>query len=131
MESNLVCAVLSGQTSRKERTEGIAYAFRSCPYTYFMATEKNRIFAVMFITPARARIWTKNQKKNPGAIFGLEKAKVTIASNVQYPREPKLRLPRKPEEKTPCGLNCAKCSAYKHCTGCPATIFYKKSRGQG
>jgi hypothetical protein len=63
MEPNLVCAVLSGQTSRKERTEGIADAFRDCPYTYFMATKKNTIFAVMFITPARARIWTENQKR--------------------------------------------------------------------
>ena len=95
-----------------------------------MATEKNRIFAVMFITPKRARIWTENQKKNPGAIFGLEKAKVTMVGNVQYPSELRLRLPRELKEKTPCELNCAKCPAYKECTGCPATVFYKKSRNQ-
>lgn len=81
----------------------------------------------MFLTPARARIWTENQKANPGAIFGLEKAKVTIAGNVEYPTELKLRLPSRREEKTPCGLNCLECSAYKHCNGCPATVFYKKS----
>lgn len=126
----MVCAVLSGQISPKERTEGIAHAFRNCPYTYFMATKRNRIFAVMFITPARARIWTENQKKNPRAIFGLEKAKTTIVSNVQYPRELRLRLTRNLKEKTPCGLNCAECPVYRECTGCPATIFFKKSKGQ-
>jgi hypothetical protein len=36
----------------------------------------------------------------------------------------------KPKKKTPCGLNCAKCLVYVHCTGCPATIFYKKSKGK-
>jgi hypothetical protein len=130
MEPSRVCAVLSGQTKSGERTNEIAHAFRNCPCTYFMATEKNRIFAVMFITPKRARIWTENQKKNPRAIFGLEKAKVAMVSNVQYPRELRLRLPREPKEKTPCGLNCAKCPAYKECTGCPVMIFYKKSKNQ-
>ena len=128
MESSLVRAVLSGQTSSRERTKEIADAFRNCPYTYFMATKKNRLFAVMLLTSARAQIWTENQKKNPRAIFGLEEAKVTIVDNVQHPKELKLRLPREPKEKTPCGLNCANCPAYKECNGCPATIFYRKSK---
>jgi hypothetical protein len=47
----------------------------------------------------------------------LEKAKVTVVGNVEYPTELKLRLPSRREEKTPCGLNCLECSAYKQCTG--------------
>ena len=104
----------------------IADAFRNCPYTYFMGTKKNRLFAVMFLTSARAHIWTENQEKNPRAIFGLEKAKVTIVDNVRRPKEMRLHLPRVPKRKTPCGLNCANCPTYKECTGCPATIFYEK-----
>jgi len=120
--------VLSGQTGNEKRTKEIAHAFRKCPYTYFMATENNNLFAVMLLTSARAHIWTENQKKNPRAIFGLEKAKVTLVDNVQHPEKLRLRLPKEPKEKTPCGLNCSNCPAYKKCIGCPATIYYKNSR---
>ena len=56
IESSLVCAVLSGKTSSRERTKEIAHAFRNCPYTHFMATKKNRLFAVMRLTSTRAHI---------------------------------------------------------------------------
>ncbi len=128
METKLVCTVLSGQTSNKERAHEIAHTFKDCPYVYFMATVKNHVFAVMFLTEKRANTWIENQTKNPKIIFGLEQAAVTIANNVQYPRQLKLRLPKKPQEETPCGLNCTQCLAYQKCTGCPATNYYKENR---
>lgn len=128
METRLVCTVLFGQASNEERADEIANAFRDCPYVYFIATEKNHVFAVMFLTEKRANTWIENQTRNPKIIFGLEKATATIANNVQYPRRLKLRLPKKPREETPCGLKCTKCLAYPKCTGCPATNYYKKSK---
>jgi len=117
LKPRLVCTVLSGQTENEEKTREIVHAFRNCPYTYFMATKGNGLFAVMHLTPARAHIWIENQKKNPGAIFGLEKAQVTLVDSVQHPEKLRLRLPKEPKQKTPCGLNCSNCPAYKKCTG--------------
>ena len=89
MEPSLVCAVLSGQTRSGEKTKEIAHAFRNCPYTYFMATEKSRIFAVMFITPKRARIWTENQKKNPESYLRTRKGKGHHGKQCSIPKRAK------------------------------------------
>ncbi|MFX0034369.1 MAG: hypothetical protein ACFE9I_01860 [Candidatus Hermodarchaeota archaeon] len=90
-----------------------------------MTTIKNQLYALFFL-PERQKWWIESIEKYPSNTFSLKSAKVTFLDNVYYPKELKLRIPKKVTNISPCGANCKKCpSMDKYCC-CPATIFYKK-----
>jgi len=127
MEEKLICALLFGEAETGKKAEQIAESYENCPYIHLMATKGNQLFATFFL-PEKQRWWIEYVEKKPRQTFGLEKAKVTFASNVQYPRQLKMRLPEKPQETSPCGSNCRTCPAYNRCLCCPATTFYKNAQ---
>jgi hypothetical protein len=125
MEEKLVCTMLLGQAAGEKEAQKIADRFRDCPYVYFIATNLNNLYAILFLSEDRAHGWTKYQKEKPDRIFGLRKAKVTLIDRVRYPKETCLRLPSIMQATTPCGLECSKCSVYEKCSGCPASSLRK------
>lgn len=124
MKQKLMCAFFVGEAENKEKTREIAESYRNCPYIRIMATKGSQIFATFFL-PTKQRWWIEYIEKKPKETFGLEKAEVTFVDDVQYPKQLKMRLPKKPLEISPCGSSCGKCSSYETCLGCPATVFYK------
>ncbi len=125
MEEKLVCTMLSGQAASEREAQNIANRFRDCPYVYFIATNGNSLYAILFLAEDRAHGWTRYQKEAPDKIFGLRRAEVTLVDEVHYPKETRLRLPSTTQATTPCGLDCSKCSVYESCSGCPASSFRK------
>ncbi len=124
MQEKLICALLFGEAETEKEVEQIARSYQDCPYVSFMATKGRKLFATFFL-PRRQRWWITYVEQKPGETFGLKKAKVTIVDHVQYPRQLRMRLPRKPQKSSPCGANCGTCPAYEKCVCCPATTFYK------
>jgi len=123
----LICALIFGEAKTSKKAEQIATSYyKNCPYTKFVATRGNQLFAALFL-PQEHSWWIEYVEKNPKNTVGLEKAKVTITDNVYYPKTLKMRIPKKPQDISPCGSNCKNCPLYGKCPGCPATIFYKHS----
>lgn len=127
MKEKLICALLIGEAETEEKAKQIAKSYHNCPYINFMATKEKQLFATFFL-PAKQRWWIEYVEKKPKETFGLEKAKVTIANDVQYPKQLRMRLPKKPKRISPCGANCETCAAYAKCLRCPATVFYKHAQ---
>lgn len=124
MERDAVGALLFGEAETSDKAQQIAKRYRNCPYVNFMATNEDRVFTV-FVLPKRQRWWIEYVEKKPRETLGLERAKVTLADQVQSPEQLKTRLPEKPQDISPCGTNCGACPSYEKCLGCPATRFYK------
>ena len=124
MKEKLVCALLFGEAETEKRARDIAESYQNCPYISLIATGGKQVFAT-FALPEKQTWWVKSIEEHPRTTFGLEKAKVTIAEEVQYPKQLRMRLPVKPKEISPCGANCGSCPGHERCLGCPATIFYK------
>jgi len=124
MEENLACSFLFGEAETETKVKQIAESYQNCPYINFMATKGTQLFAIFFL-PLEQKWWIEYVEKKPKETFGLEKAKVTFADAIQYPRQLKMRLPKKLQKISPCGGNCEVCPTYEKCLGCPATIFYK------
>ena len=123
----LTCALVFGEAKTRKKAEHIAKSYyRNCPYTKFVATKGNQLFATLFL-PEEHSWWIEYVEENPKDTVGLEKARVTIVDNIYYPEKLKMRLPKKPQDISPCGSNCKNCPLYGKCSGCPATIFYKHS----
>jgi len=127
MEEKLICALLNGEAKTEKKAKQVAESYLNCPYINLMATKENQLFATFFL-PEKQRWWIEYIEKKPRKTFGLEKAKVTIVDDVQYPRQLKMQLPSKPQKISPCGANCRACPAYEKCLCCPATIFYKHAQ---
>lgn len=127
MKEKLICALLFGEADTENEAKRIAGCYENCPYVTFMATKERQLFATFFL-PRRQRWWIEYVEKNPRTTFGLDKAKVTIVDDVQYPKQLKMRLPKKPQQSSPCGANCGTCPAYEKCLCCPATTFYKHQK---
>lgn len=127
MEEKLICALLAGKAETEKKVRHIARSYENCPYIKLMATKENILFATFFL-PEKQRWWIEYIEKKPRKTFGLKEAKVTIVDVVQYPKQLKMRLPKKPQKISPCGSNCAICPAYEKCLGCPATVFYKHAQ---
>ena len=125
-EEKLICVLLLGEADTKERVRYLAESYRNCPYINFMATKENQLFATYFL-PERQKWWIKTIEEKPKETIGLEKAKVTIVEYVDYPEQMKMRLPKKLKNISPCGSKCETCPIYERCSGCPATIFFKRS----
>lgn len=124
MKEKLICALLFGEAETRNKAEQIAESYKNCLYIYLMTTEENRLFATFFL-PKRQRWWIEYVEKKPRETFGLEKARVTFPSDVQYPEQLEMRLPEKLQETSPCGSNCGTCPAHDKCLCCPATTFHK------
>jgi len=127
MEEKLICALLNGEAKDKEKAKHIAESYKNCPYINFMATKENLFFATFFL-PEKQRWWIEYIEEKPKETFGLEKAKVIIVNDVEYPKRLKMRLSKKPRTISPCGTNCKTCPSYEKCLCCPATIFYKHAQ---
>lgn len=113
MEERLVCALLFGEAKTRKKVEHIAKSYyKNCPYTQFVATRENRLFAT-FVLPERHRWWVEYLEENPKETIGLEKAEVTIVDNVYCPEQLKMRLPEKPQKISPCESNCKNCPLWK------------------
>ena len=127
MEEKLICALLFGEAETESKAKHIARSYQNCPYINLMATKENQLFAAFFL-PEKQRWWIEYVEKKPRETFGLEKAKVTIVDDTQYPTKLKMQRPKKPQEISPCGANCGTCPANEKCLCCPATIFYKHAQ---
>jgi len=124
MREKLICALLFGEAETEKKAKRIARTYQNCPYINFMATKENQLFATFFL-PERQRWWIEYVGKKPKETLELEKAEITIVDVVKYPKQLKIRLPKKLQKFSPCGSNCGICPTYEKCLGCPATIFYK------
>lgn len=124
MDEKLICALLFGEAATEKEAVQIAESYRGCPYVHLMTTRINHLFATFFL-PEKQRWWIKEIEKKPKATLGLEKAKVTIVDQVQWPKQPAMRLSEKPQEISPCGADCGRCPTHDRCLCCPSTTFYK------
>jgi hypothetical protein len=124
MEEKLVCGLLFGEAENEKNAKNITKSYQDCPYINLIATRGKQVLATFFL-PEKQTWWIKSIEDHPKSTFGLEKAEVIIAKDVQYPKQLKMRLPEKPKKISPCGANCGTCASYEKCLGCPATIFYK------
>ena len=124
-EEKLICALLSGEAKTKEKAKHLAESYQNCPYINFIATKEKQLFATYFL-PERQKWWIETIEEKPRETIGLEKAKVTIIENVYCPKQLKMRLPEKSMNISPCGSKCETCPYYERCSGCPATVFYKR-----
>ena len=129
MGEKVICALLIGAADTEERAGDLAEKYRNCPYVHFIATKENQLYVIYFL-PTRQRWWIETIEKKPKDTIGLEKAKVSFFDSVHYPEKLKMRYPEEALEISPCKSRCEKCSAYGKCTGCPATIFFKRKGPQ-
>ncbi|MFX1574521.1 MAG: hypothetical protein ACFFB0_17405 [Promethearchaeota archaeon] len=125
-EENLICVLLYGETETEEQIIEIARGYENCPYIRLMSTKGNQLYA-MFFLPVRQKWWIEYIEKNPGGTFGLRNAKITFLDKVYYPKKLTLKIPEKLNSVSPCGAYCKECQSLDKCSGCPATIYYKKN----
>lgn len=102
MKEKLICALLFGEAEAEKTAKHIARCYEDCPYVSLMATKGRQLFATFFL-PRRQIWWIEYVEKKPRTTFRLKKAKVTIVDDVQYPKELKMRLAKKPQNSSPCG----------------------------
>ncbi len=123
-EEKRICAFFIGTADNDQKAKQIAESYHNCPYIRVMATKEKQMLAVFFL-PKKQRWWIEYVEKKPRETFGLKEAKVIVVDEIQYPKQLKMQLPKKPLEISPCGSSCKSCPAYEKCLCCPATILYK------
>ena len=126
-----ICGIIIGETRSTEEANKLVETVRDCPYLIASGTTSNKTYSV-YIVPEEKRWWLKYPQRNPKAT-GLEKASVHIIENVSYPEKIGSKKPEKKTETAPCGANCQTCQLREeyNCSGCPATIYCKKTRQIG
>jgi len=122
----IICALLYGEAKTADDADRTAGRYGSCPYVYLMATRGRQLFATFFL-PKEQRWWIEYVEKNPEETFRLEKARVTLVDNVEYPKRLEARRTEKAQTIAPCGSNCGECPSFERCLGCPATVFHKRA----
>ncbi|MDH5461121.1 MAG: hypothetical protein OEZ29_01445 [Candidatus Bathyarchaeota archaeon] len=127
MEEKLICAWLLGKAQTVEKAKRLAEKYRNCPYVNFIATREEQLFITFFL-PEGQRWWVETIREKPSETIGLETAEVIIMNETHYPEKLRMRLPRKPQDVSPCGSKCENCLLYLKCSGCPATIFFRESK---
>ena len=89
-----------------------------------MTTLNDQLYAIFFL-PSKQKWWIEYIEKHPLETFGLKKAKIIFLENVFFPKNLKLRIPKKLTTISPCGANCNECSSIDNCSRCSATVYYK------
>jgi hypothetical protein len=123
MADETLYGILYMEYDSPEAAEKGARRYGGCPHVALWATKGSSAYIVLVVNENK-KFWAEYISEHPRVTFGGVKADLVFTDEVYAPL-PKRKLPDELLEISPCGSNCATCTAYDGCPGCPATVHYK------
>lgn len=122
-QEDVLCAVLVGNATSRDRAERIARSSRKCPYVALYVADDCLVVGV-FAIPVSKRRWIEYPQEHP-ELLGLEAVVVHVTDGIRASSPWSRGVVEAVLEEAPCGTDCRSCPQYgTRCDGCPATGWY-------